>query len=589
MIIEKINIKNFRNLNSLEVDFNKNLNFIVGRNNIGKSNLLKLINKISKASNFNEFDFLDINREIDIRITLKLDDYELGLFDDYFDIQDSTKINLNISQQDPESELVVTEIFSNDEVPVRYLKRINYMYYDSMRKLETRGDILQGNNDFKVINHILNKEIADSDSNLITYSDESERVIERVNKYVRKIQPIRDNNLSISLDNSKQYEHLKRIARLTTDEGYGIENMGYGAQYSTMIPLNIINNLISKYRYKDAFNKMISTDEEGKNYINLIIGIDEPEIHLHPHLQRKSIKYIENILTGRNEEFNNLIKYLFDGLDYITGQLIVVTHSPYIILDDYKNFIRFYKDEGNTKAISGINLNNSDSSSISHLMKNMPNLKLCFFSKIVIFVEGDSELPAIKEFSKKMKIDLDDCEIEVVSAGSKDTIPILSKMYSDFGINSVSIIDRDNGNNKDGRYIKVNNVFFTDKKDFEEEILEKMNLLQFFKHSNYVSGKDYNLKGNFIKYLKNLGWEDRKDKLDLNIENFQSILKEIENNFSGAELKKIKQANHELLYKELQKNKSYINGYSMSTILESDQIPEIYRRAIMKAKELSID
>lgn len=78
-----------------------------------------------------------------------------------------------------------------------------------------------------------------------------------------------------------------------------------------------------------------------------------------------------------------------------------------------------------------------------------------------------------------MKIDLDDCEIEVVSAGSKDTIPILSKMYSDFGINSVSIIDRDNGNNKDGRYIKVNNVFFTDKKDFEEEILEKMNLLQF--------------------------------------------------------------------------------------------------------------
>lgn len=379
MIIEKINIKNFRNLNSLEVDFNKNLNFIVGRNNIGKSNLLKLINKISKASNFNEFDFLDINREIDIRITLKLDDYELGLFDDYFDIQDSTKINLNISQQDPESELVVTEIFSNDEVPVRYLKRINYMYYDSMRKLETRGDILQGNNDFKVINHILNKEIADSDSNLITYSDESERVIERVNKYVRKIQPIRDNNLSISLDNSKQYEHLKRIARLTTDEGYGIENIGYGAQYSTMIPLNIINNLISKYRYKDAFNKMISTDEEGKNYINLIIGIDEPEIHLHPHLQRKSIKYIENILTGRNEEFNNLIKYLFDGLDYITGQLIVVTHSPYIILDDYKNFIRFYKDEGNTKAISGINLNNSDSSSISHLMKNMPNLKLCFF------------------------------------------------------------------------------------------------------------------------------------------------------------------------------------------------------------------
>lgn len=47
MIIEKINIKNFRNLNSLEVDFNKNLNFIVGRNNIGKSNLLKLI-KINK-------------------------------------------------------------------------------------------------------------------------------------------------------------------------------------------------------------------------------------------------------------------------------------------------------------------------------------------------------------------------------------------------------------------------------------------------------------------------------------------------------------------------------------------------------------
>ena len=68
-----------------------------------------------------------------------------------------------------------------------------------------------------------------------------------------------------------------------------------------------------------------------KKSISLIIGLDEPEIHLHPYMQRSLIKYLNNVITNNNADFKTLIKELCD-IDEFIGQVIVVTHSPNILL-----------------------------------------------------------------------------------------------------------------------------------------------------------------------------------------------------------------------------------------------------------------
>jgi len=43
-------VENFRNLSGLEFNFNRELSFLVGENNIGKTNVLELLNSLYNVS-----------------------------------------------------------------------------------------------------------------------------------------------------------------------------------------------------------------------------------------------------------------------------------------------------------------------------------------------------------------------------------------------------------------------------------------------------------------------------------------------------------------------------------------------------------
>lgn len=44
MYISKVKIKNYRSIKDLTINFNPDKNIIVGKNNLGKSNIIKAIN-----------------------------------------------------------------------------------------------------------------------------------------------------------------------------------------------------------------------------------------------------------------------------------------------------------------------------------------------------------------------------------------------------------------------------------------------------------------------------------------------------------------------------------------------------------------
>ena len=52
MYIKKVKLENFRNYDSLEVDFNKNFNLIYGNNAQGKTNILEAIYIASLGRSF---------------------------------------------------------------------------------------------------------------------------------------------------------------------------------------------------------------------------------------------------------------------------------------------------------------------------------------------------------------------------------------------------------------------------------------------------------------------------------------------------------------------------------------------------------
>lgn len=105
MRIKDISVENYRNLNSATITFDESCNFIVGENNLGKSNILNLLNIIFTRRGFVYDDFNDANLPITVNIRIKLTNDEIGHFEDLFDIDDYTYINIICKQVSPDDNM----------------------------------------------------------------------------------------------------------------------------------------------------------------------------------------------------------------------------------------------------------------------------------------------------------------------------------------------------------------------------------------------------------------------------------------------------------------------------------------------------
>jgi putative ATP-dependent endonuclease of OLD family len=208
-----------------------------------------------------------------------------------------------------------------------------------------------------------------------------------------------------------------------SDDVRRIENTGSGIQYIAMVTLNIISQIFNILNNKsNNIDEHLYTRDDGKKIFPLVIALDEPEVHLHPYLQRSLIKYYKNILCNNDSDFLSLLKDLFniDGLD---GQLVIVTHSSDILLDDYRNIIRFYKKNSITRIISGVSLAKTFRDNVEkQLIMHFHELRETFYAHCVIIVEGESEYGCMSYFAEKAGISLDDTCISIINAQGEKSI-----------------------------------------------------------------------------------------------------------------------------------------------------------------------
>lgn len=177
------------------------------------------------------------------------------------------------------------------------------------------------------------------------------------------------------------------------------------------------------------------------NKSNIIIGIEEPEIYLHPPLKRATY---------------NLLKQISEGND----QVVYTTHDSFFISVDNFDQIRLFRKsteknpitvshELNVEKIIGHYKNtygkDIDELSIRHRFHHLidETKNEGFFAKKVILIEGETEKYSLPNYFKSKGFDIDTNRISLINAGSVDTISYLLLLFNEFRIPCYVIFDGD--------------------------------------------------------------------------------------------------------------------------------------------------
>lgn len=468
-------ISNYRNLSGKSIIFDKSLNYIIGENNIGKTNILELLNSIFALGKFVETDFFNVLEPIKVVFTLEYDKISIGFFEDNFDVDNDNEITI-VAEQDVVDGRISYYHDTPNMPPISYsvIRRINTLYYYAQRMPSKEVDFKKTNGLGKVLNFMIQKslQVVGIEESDVINRNKLDQVIAEINKSIGSINTITGDQINAYLDPGMD-KHVSKLLMLGDDGGRELASLGEGIQYAFNIILQIVeiihNTKISR-KPEDFEERLLCCD--GRKYFPLILLIDEPEIHQHPYRQRNLMKKIEGLLNNSNQEFVDLLRDLFD-VDGLSGQIFIATHSPNILLNDYKQFIRVYKDydANELRIVSGHNINLSDKL-YKHLLHNYFYIKEAMFSKKIIFVEGDTENGAIPVFARRKSFNLDEHGIGVIKLDGADSVLYCMELYSEFGMKTYALIDQD----KKDKYKGALNVFFTEKMDYEEDVYSSFKL-----------------------------------------------------------------------------------------------------------------
>lgn len=467
MFIKRVTIENYRNIDACSIEFSRPSTYVLGENNLGKTNLLKLLRSVFNQSMLDENDFADQHSRVSVLTELILEEYEVGVFNDIADSSNHLQITIEGVVDEPESEFKFFHKETGEEISGSLVRRICFFLFESLNADSRALDYSKDRGVGKVLTKSLTKYQEDSGLSTLDFFDSNqlEGLVDYLNNTLGKFSILSRYGIHAGIDEGESGA-LGSIVTLTDSNNLHFKHASSGVQYVALAVMQIIESIMKIPERK--LERCVFQDDDGNKILSAILAFDEPEIHLHPYMQRTLTKYLHAIACGKDSGFNSLLKEYFD-IDSMRAQLIVVTHSPSIVPQDYKKLVRFCLDDSSALSVKmGCDVSVKTSEE-THLVALFDTIKEAFFSKAAIVVEGESELMSFPGFAETLGFDLDAQGIVIVNAHGKESVPAVCDLLEKFGLDIHSIVDRDKK-----AEVASGRRRTTSQQDFEAEVIDAM-------------------------------------------------------------------------------------------------------------------
>lgn len=454
MYLSYLKIENYRGIAKLEVDFDPNINIIIGENGCNKSALIDAIRllynmgepirdlsvslsdfheKVSK----NDDGSLNIEKATHINITYHfkgLSVAQKGAFYEYMVIDpdepenDYAKITIRYENRNgkyPHFTYSTGDV-EGQKADYKTFELFQHYYLGALRDstkdlLNTRGNILG-----RVIKRFVNRKGSEAEIEQIMKTandellerEEVKQTRQGVNNNLAGIyKRFDDNKIGLQIEQSKTEYIVNAIKPFLPHDRDSLKDEGFYLWQNSLG----YNNLIYIATVLGDIKEQIADDSTP----HFVLLIEEPEAHLHPQLQLS----LYNFLEGANESDNS--------------QLFITTHSPTLTSKvPLKNLILLEKTEsyrlGNLfdgregeNIVEDTTKNNSLKDSDFQTRKKKLERYIdvtksqLFFAKSGLLVEGISEELLISAFTQLEGYKLEDYRIELVNVRGTSFYPFL--------------------------------------------------------------------------------------------------------------------------------------------------------------------
>ncbi|OIO13618.1 MAG: hypothetical protein AUJ54_15970 [Ignavibacteria bacterium CG1_02_37_35] len=553
MIIDKLTIENYRNFTNFEIEL-KRFNLIIGENNIGKTNLLNALGLIfSPDITFFQKRNLEVD-DINYHAVQKFKNEvkDAAKFEDLKEKFPEIKIEVVLSGFNHDQEAILGDWFtgewntdiSKNKAKITYLFSINHTKKIEEWFQNTKGPLSKNNSvdtiDFPITHYsysifggddrtkridyywlsFLKMEfldaLRDAKTQLMTsgkntllnkvLSVQTDSKIDDIKNKLFELKELINNESSVFSDIKQNIEEFLKKVSIENSESKiafifaGVESSEILKKISLIYGTNPIdiernglgrNNLLYISLLLSQLMQQVETKEKKVFY--RLVGIEEPEAHLHPHLQ---VHLSRNIDTESSDE----------------RQIIITSHSTHIIsqlsLDDT---IVLYHDENENKIKPYYLFKYIPKESKNYLSRFLDATKsTLFFARKVILVEGISEQLLIPEFFEiTYNQSMEQKGISLINVGGVAFEHFLRILKEGYFIKGLVLTDSDSETcakhrtdslERAYRNIKYISICKTQKSTFELDLIES---------NSKEIGKEF-LLGAFLKTRRNKGKQVKK-------------------------------------------------------------------------------
>lgn len=450
MKLKKIEIKKYRNLDNITIEFG-DLTILIGRNDVGKSNIIKALDLFFNREESEDIKEISAGGSVNLtKWNIRLKNYRIFPnqksktieLTGYIELNNEEinklfpydKISIMGSGPLPRDETVNPIIISekvtvkkgkNAAFEITSIKTPHISIYNS-EKSEYLTNVGEGGYAYNsaqgsivpILIELIKKKFLKTPAvrKLEVENSGSAKAMPNgknmPNEFLQyeKEEPLEKEEIynQINKDMTKLFPKYNRITSKTEDNGKKV-NIHFGK-----FPSSSVGTGINQF-FVNVFNL--------DSYENVIFGIEEPEIHLHPEAQREAFEFLKEQSEKK--------------------QIIMTTHSP--IFTDCSEKTRLYLVKLNSNNITDIKcIEDKKEFKLIKYELGARNTDL-FFYDFVILVEGDTEERALPIIIDSIEEDMYKLGIKQINIKGKDKlgkIKAFLQLLKDSGIESFVILDK---------------------------------------------------------------------------------------------------------------------------------------------------